>query len=153
MKQQEPSHLKSHLGFWLRTVSNQVSHSFARKLERSGATVAEWVLLREMYAEKDPFPPSRLAEITMLSRGAISKLVERLVSKGLVLREDSLGDRRFQQISLTKAGLNLVPKLAKLADENDEYFFGSLTVKEKDQLIKTLKKVIEKTGIKEVPTE
>lgn len=106
-----------------------------------------------MYAEKDPFPPSRLAEITMLSRGAISKLVERLVSKGLVLREDSLGDRRFQQISLTKAGLNLVPKLAKLADENDEYFFGSLTVKEKDQLIKTLKKVIEKTGIKEVPTE
>jgi DNA-binding MarR family transcriptional regulator len=153
MKNKEPSHLKHHIGFWLRTVSNQVSHSFARKVEESGATVAEWVIIREMYSYKEPFPPSKLAEITMLSRGAVSKLIERLVSKGLVLREDSSGDRRFQQISLTKAGENLVPKLAKLADENDEFFFGSLTAKEKEQLIKTLKKVIEQAGIKEIPTE
>jgi len=149
----EPSHLKHHIGFWLRTVSNQVSHSFARKVEECGATVAEWVIIREMYSYKEPFPPSKLAEITMLSRGAVSKLIERLVSKGLVLREDSSGDRRFQQISLTKAGESLVPKLAKLADENDAFFFGSLTAKEKQQLIKALKKVIKRAGIKKIPTE
>ncbi len=30
------SHLKSHIGFWMRFVSNEVSHSFARKLKQSG---------------------------------------------------------------------------------------------------------------------
>lgn len=153
MKNKEPSHLNDHIGFWLRSVSNQVSHSFARKVEASGATVAEWVIIREMYAYKEPFPPSKLAEITMLSRGAVSKLIERLVAKGLVLREGSSEDRRFQQISLTKAGKNLVPKLAKLADENDEFFFGNLSAKEKEQLTKTLKKIIEQTGIKKIPIE
>ncbi len=42
------SHLKSHIGFWMRFVSNQVSHAFARKLEESGVTVPEWVVMREM---------------------------------------------------------------------------------------------------------
>ena len=46
------SDLKQHAGFWLRFVSNHVSHAFARKLLSSGVTVAEWVVLREMYGRR-----------------------------------------------------------------------------------------------------
>ena len=35
------SDLTSHLGYWLRHVSNHVSHAFARKLESRDVTVAE----------------------------------------------------------------------------------------------------------------
>ncbi len=38
-----PSDLHDHLGYWLRTVSNAVSQSFARKVEGEGVTVAERV--------------------------------------------------------------------------------------------------------------
>ena len=39
----KPAALENHTGFWLRFVSNHVSHGFARKVAGSGVTVAEWV--------------------------------------------------------------------------------------------------------------
>ena len=43
-----PSSLQSHVGFWLRFVSNHVSHAFKLKVETRGVTVAEWVVLRSI---------------------------------------------------------------------------------------------------------
>ena len=51
------SHLEAHLGYWLRFVSNHVSHAFSRKLFARDVTVAEWVVLRELY-ERDAVAPS-----------------------------------------------------------------------------------------------
>ena len=45
----ELSSLESHLGYWIRYVSNHVSHAFALKLAAVGVTVAEWVVLRDLY--------------------------------------------------------------------------------------------------------
>ena len=47
------SDLTDHLGFWLRYVSNHVSHAFAVKLAGKDVTAAEWVVLRALYG-KDP---------------------------------------------------------------------------------------------------
>ncbi|MCW7492369.1 MarR family transcriptional regulator [Leptospira sp. 2 VSF19] len=137
----EPSHLKSHLGYHLRVVSNAVSHSFSGKLASLDVTVAEWVILREMYSYKSNTAPSVIAETTGLSRGAVSKLIDRLLHKGLVSREEMNKDRRYQEIKLTKEGVRLVPKLAEIADENDSHFFSFLSEKEKNQLRKTLIKL------------
>ena len=43
------SDLETHLGYWLRMVSNQVSLAFAKRLEAKDVTVAEWVVMRELY--------------------------------------------------------------------------------------------------------
>ncbi|TGL90698.1 MarR family transcriptional regulator [Leptospira congkakensis] len=137
----EPSHLKSHLGYHLRVVSNAVSHSFAGKLAALDVTVAEWVILREMYSYETNTSPSVVAEITGLSRGAVSKLIDRLLNKGLVSREEASEDRRYQDIKLTNKGTKLVPKLSEIADENDFIFFSHLSEQEKDQLRKTLIKL------------
>ena len=146
------SDLKVHAGFWLRFVSNHVSHAFARKLLTSGVTVAEWVILREM-VEAEAMPPSLLAEMTGLTRGAVSKLVDRLVEKKLVSCEGRNDDRRFQNIALTSAGRRLVPALAAIADENDEQFFSALSRSEKRELVMTLKKLARANGLSEIPTD
>ena len=52
--------MQDHLGYWLRYVSNQVSHSFSLKLAARDVTVAEWVVLRELY-DTDAMAPSALA--------------------------------------------------------------------------------------------
>lgn len=137
----EASPLKSHLGYHLRIVSNAVSQSFARKLAASEVTVAEWVILREMYSSNDKTSPSVVAELTGLTRGAVSKLIDRLLNKGLVIRTESSGDRRYQEIKLTANAVKLVPKLAKLADENDVRFFSILSKYEQKELMNTLKKL------------
>jgi DNA-binding MarR family transcriptional regulator len=76
------SSLDAHLGYWLRFVSNQVSHAFSLRLARRDVTVAEWVVLRELY-DAIEVVPSTLAERLGMTRGAISKLADRLAGKGL----------------------------------------------------------------------
>lgn len=147
------SPLKRHIGFWMRLVSNNVSHSFARKIEDEGVTVAEWVILREMFEFDQAIAPSRLSELTGLTRGAVSKLVDRLFTKKLLSRKDSKEDRRYQEIQLTKAARILVPRLAALADENDEQFFSSLSESERKYLIDALMKIASANQLNKMPTE
>jgi DNA-binding MarR family transcriptional regulator len=146
------SDLKKHVGFWLRFVSNHVSHAFARKLLASGVTVAEWVVMREMFDEEET-SPGILAERIGMTRGGVSKLVDRLVSKKLIIRRERSDDRRFQSIALTAAGRRLTPQLAALADQNDEEFFHPLSAGERAALIATMKRLVEAHDLQTVPTE
>jgi DNA-binding MarR family transcriptional regulator len=139
----EASQLKSHIGYWLRVVSNAVSHSFAKKLAATDVTVAEWVILREMYSGDQTTSPSVVADMTGLTRGAVSKLIERLLQKGLVTRAEAALDRRYQEIELTATAKKLVPKLASIADENDGSFFSVLTTSERSALLTILVKMAE----------
>jgi DNA-binding MarR family transcriptional regulator len=148
--QMHPASLESHMGYWLRMVSNHVSQSFARKVEGSGVTMAEWVMLREMY-EAGETSPSRLAASSGLTRGAVSKLVDRLVRKKLATRAEADEDRRYQDVKLTAAGKSLVPALAALADKNDEEFFSCLTARERATLTAMLRKLASANNLKKLP--
>ncbi len=132
---------EEHVGYWLRNVSNNVAYSFSKKLQASKVTVAEWIILRQMY-ETGRTSPWVIAERTGLTRGGISKLIARLLKKGLVTRKESTEDHRFQEIKLTGKGEKLTPKLARIADDNDAYFFGNLSSNKKNELIEFLKKVV-----------
>jgi DNA-binding MarR family transcriptional regulator len=83
----------------------------------------------------------------------VSKLVDRLVSKNLITRRERGDDRRFQSIALTAVGRRLVPRLAALADQNDEEFFHPLSAGERAALIATMKKLVQAHGLQALPTE
>ena len=102
------SGLTAHLGFWLRYVSNYVSHAFALKLAAKGVTAAEWVMMRALY-DSDPTPPSRLANDLGMTRGAITKLADRLIRKSLVARKADPADGRAQTLTLTSRGRSCCP--------------------------------------------
>lgn len=146
------SDLDAHLGYWLRMVSNAVSHSFARKVEAQGVTVAEWVVLRVLY-DAGPIAPSDLARRIGLTKGAISKLADRLANKALAERAATPADGRGQTLTLTAAGRALVPGLAALADENDAAFFQSLTAEERGQLEQLLRKLAADRRLTAAPTD
>lgn len=146
------SDLTAHLGFWLRTVSNHVSHAFAGKLAGKGVTVAEWVMMRALYA-RDPTPPSRLATDMGMTRGAITKLADRLIGKGLMVREASAEDGRAQTLALTVPGMALVPELAALADRNDAEFFERLPADDRAILERLLRRLAEHCRITGLPID
>jgi DNA-binding MarR family transcriptional regulator len=146
------SPLEAHLGYWLRFVSNQVSHSFSLKLAGRGVTVAEWVVLRELY-ECDAMVPSTLAERIGMTRGAISKLADRLSAKAMLIRTASEQDGRYQALALTAKGRAIVPKLAALADQNDTEFFGHLPVAERQRIESAMREVVQRHGLKAVPLD
>jgi DNA-binding MarR family transcriptional regulator len=133
-------------------VSNHVSQEFSQKVEGQGVTVAEWVVLRALF-DAESCNPSQVAEQLGMTRGAISKLVERLSQKKLVARKADGVDRRFQTIALTLAGRKLVPKLARLADENDRQFFGHIGVKERETLVTMLRDCVARHGWNDLPVQ
>ncbi len=140
------SALESHLGYWLRVVSNHASHAFKTKVEQQGVTVAEWVVLRALF-DGDGIKPSELAARLGLTRGAISKLIDRLFAKELVSVRSDPEDGRAQLIVLRASGRRLVPILAALADDNDDQAFGHLDAEARAQLLATLKGVVAHVGI------
>ena len=152
MAKREVSGLEDHIGYWLRFVSNHVSHAFSEKVEGRGVTVAEWVLLRQLRAS-GPVAPSRLAAEMGMTRGAVSKLIDRLCEKALVERSAGDVDRRYQSVTLTPQGAELVPALARLADENDAEFFGHLATKDRALLARLLQDVVRRNGWKDLPVQ
>ncbi len=146
------SNLGSHTGYWLRLVSNHVSHAFRLKVEARGVTVAEWVVMRALFDVKD-VNPSQLAESLGLTRGAVSKLVDRLAAKGYVACRSEKRDRRYQVVKLTASGRKLVPGLAALADQNDREFFGHLGARERSALVAILEGIAHRRELKGVPVE
>lgn len=147
MQNLRASHLADHVGYWLRYVSNHVSQSFARKLEGEGVTVAEWAVLRELF-EEAPISPSHLAKRLGLTRGAISKLAERLIVKELVSREDNPDDGRAHSLALTVEGWAIVPALAALADQNDMEYFGHLTTAQREMMSGILREIVGRSDFK-----
>ena len=146
------SELEDHLGYWLRYVSNQVSHAFSLKLAAREVTVAEWVMLRELY-ERDGMAPSALADRLGMTRGAISKLVDRLAAKSLLTRVPGKPDRRYQDLTLTAAGRALVPELSALADRNDAEFFGHLKPADRATIERIMEDIVRKLGLRTMPVD
>lgn len=146
------SDLEVHLGYWLRAVSNHVSQTFKQKVERHGVTVAEWVVLRALF-EQDGVKPSELAATLGLTRGAISKLIDRVAAKGIVSVRNDVRDRRAQFVTLKASGRRLVPTLAALADENDAEAFGHLEPEQRAALLATLRRIAEHLGIRGAPVD
>ncbi len=144
------SQLESHLGYWLRFVSNHVSLRFQQLLEAEGISVTEWVALRVVFDQSQTTHAELIRRLGM-TKGAASKVVTRLEEKGLAQRwlaEDSL---REQVLELTPKGQALVPRLSALADQNDAYFFGHLGKEQRGALMATLQALVTHHQLTQIP--
>jgi DNA-binding MarR family transcriptional regulator len=135
------SDLEDHLGYWLRKLSNHISDSFAARLEKHGVSVPNWVVLRILF-NHEALPLKEIVAQVGVDQGALSRMVERMMVRGLVVRKESPTSRREVAISLTKEGRNLVPKLAQEADDNDRAFFRQLSAKQRAELLATIQTLI-----------
>ncbi|WP_380938133.1 MarR family winged helix-turn-helix transcriptional regulator [Sphingomonas floccifaciens] len=122
------------LGHQLRLAAAKSTEQLSAALLPHGVTVGELTVLRTLY-ESGAIAPSVLAASCGLTRGAVTKLVDRLRGKRLVVRADGgRADRRFQTIALTGAGARLVPVLAAVEAASDVAVFGPLSDRDRQSL-------------------
>ena len=144
--------LEDHLGYWLRRISNAVSGSFARSLQERRTSVAEWVVLRELY-ERGKAAPGKLADALGLTRGAVSKIIDKLEAKDWIETGAKEGDHRYRLLSLSRAGRLNLPVLAQIAEANEAAYFDCLNAKERAVLRELLIKLAVHHRIQDVPTK
>ena len=145
------SELESHLGFWLRFVSNQVSSRFENLLDEHDISVTEWVAMRSLYGRMDTTHAELISALGM-TKGAASKVISKLEAKGLAERQVSKDSQRAQVICLTKSGMTMVPMLAAIADENDAHFFGHLTGTQRQSIATLMRELVDHHQLKQLPT-
>ena len=124
------------LSFWLQRSAERATLLLRAKLEAAGVTLAESILLRELY-RMGPTSPTLLIPAIGMTKGAVSKIINQLLEKGLVARGIIEEDHRHHAIDLTRQGLALVPEIARIAQAHDEDFFAQFTQPQRATLLRS----------------
>jgi DNA-binding MarR family transcriptional regulator len=111
--------------YWVRRADRHFAKGFARVIAECGIIASEWAALRELYRPQW-WSPVELGKAIGMSKGGASKLVSRLVKKGLVDKRRTKSDRRFRSVGLTPQGREFVVRLAPHEKAIDRAFFGPL---------------------------
>jgi DNA-binding MarR family transcriptional regulator len=109
--------------FWMaravRTATDQVLAPF-------GVTAQQWLILR-CCCDGGESTPSELAERVRLDCAAVSRLLDRLEAKHLVVRRPNPAHRRSVLVAPTEAGRALEPQLTAAANRSHSRFFGEFS--------------------------
>jgi DNA-binding MarR family transcriptional regulator len=124
--------------YWLNRAERRVSSSFTRKLKACGLIASEWAAIRQLYGPVR-MSPLDIARAIGMTKGGASKLVDRLVKKGLARKTVSEFDRRFRPVDLTERAEELVQNLARFADRVESELFDILS--RPYRLLRVLKRV------------
>ena len=101
---------------WLmRIISTVVRSEVDRQMEPLGLTQAQWIPVLRL-ASGEAQTAADLARSSMQTPGAMTRLVDRLVEKGIIERERCTDDRRVVRLRLTEEGMRAavqVPDIVK----------------------------------------
>jgi DNA-binding MarR family transcriptional regulator len=140
-----------HTAYWLHRLSTDVLARFEHRLSEHGVTVAQWKVLIALYRE-DATSPLGLATFIAVDSGAITRVVDRLLAKGLIVRKPSSTDRRSIDLGLSPGGKALIRDLVVIADVEDDAWLESLPTSELAQFKRTLAKLLRARGM-DVPRQ
>lgn len=108
------------LRFLILALQREGNRLFAAGLRPLGLTPAQAEVL-SVLAQYQPLTLSGLGELLICESGTSpSRLVDRLVSAGLVRRQTSAQDRRHVQLSLTAEGSKLAKQVAAVEDQLEQ---------------------------------
>ncbi len=139
------SNLEDHIGYWVRCLSNFVHDSFAQKIKSYDISVEQWVVLRTLF-DNEGVTLQEAADLVGVDNSSLSRMIERLVKRDLVIRTTHPNSRRTIILTLSLTAKKLVPLLAQEADKNDLEFFKTLDLSEKNSFLNTIKDLLLKNG-------
>jgi MarR family transcriptional regulator, 2-MHQ and catechol-resistance regulon repressor len=109
-------------------------------MERHGITPTEFAILEALY-HKGPLLLGEVQRKILVTSGGITYLVDRLVEKGLVKREQCPEDRRARYAVLTPAGQALIKKIFPTHAARIEQAMSGLTQAEQREATALLRKL------------
>jgi DNA-binding MarR family transcriptional regulator len=134
-----------HLDAWRAVVTSHaaVTEHIQRTLAAADLPPLSWfeVLLAIKRSPTGSPRMSELAEWLTLSRGGITKLVDRLVEAGYLERVSCAKDRRSLQAELTPAGDRMLEEMQTIYEGEVERHLRPLTAEEAELIAAALQKV------------
>ncbi len=133
--------LDDYLPYQLAVTSNKVSGLIAKAYEaRFGLSIPAWRLLAVLN-EAQPLTGQDLVARTLMDKVMVSRTVSHLIERGLINRKQNENDKRFQTLTLTKDGQEVVDEIIPLAKDLETSLLSAFS-KEEILTLKALLKAL-----------
>ncbi|PHQ33944.1 MarR family winged helix-turn-helix transcriptional regulator [Rhodopirellula bahusiensis] len=121
----------------LRT-SDLLENRLARLLRKYGLTPSQYNAMRIMRGEGVPMPCLEVADRMIQVSPAITRVVDQLLNRELIHKQQSSEDRRVYLVGLTEEGLALVCKLDEPIQDLHRELLGHVSVEDLQSLNRIL---------------
>lgn len=114
----ERAAVKGYLSYALAAAHRNVHLELSRKLKREGVQVEAWRIM-EAIGDQTSITMGRLAETVLLAPPTLTKMVDRMVTDGLVQRQISQEDHRQVHLVLSALGERKRDRVRRFAQEQE----------------------------------
>lgn len=128
------------LGFVLNKTAIASKNSFNQKIKSFGISAEQWSVIYRVY-ENDGISQIEVAKSTYKDQGNLTRMIDKLVQKELLLKKTDKKDRRSINLYMTEKSQDIVKKIIPLSQDHNNNLTKELGEDEKQLLIKLLDKV------------
>ena len=105
-----------------------------KRLAPLGISSAQFIVIAMLAASSEPMSASNLCKGISYDAGAMTRMLDRLESKGLIRRNRSAQDRRLTYLELTEEGRAVYPRMREISMAVANHFLHGFTKTEARQL-------------------
>ena len=136
--------LHMNLGLLIRSAHNSMTERFVQNVFNSGLDISmdQWMILGPIWQLESP-SQKELGEICLRDKPSITRIIDSLEKKSLVVRVPDQIDHRIKRVVLTKAGKQLFYDVLPIMEKTREEVRGNIPEEEIQIFKKVLSKIIE----------
>ncbi len=132
--------------FWISRLASVMQDKFNKELDTLDVTWPQWMVMNVLTHDLAN-TPAHIADQIGVDRSAVTRLVDRLEKKGLVVREHDGLDRRSVKIHITAPGKLMVKHLDEAAERHQKKFLDELLNTEHRALKGNIQKLLRAGGV------
>lgn len=132
------SPIQNYLSYALAAAHRKVSTSLNERLRKHGIQIEAWRILETLEAG-DRLTMGELADVVLMNPPTLTKLVDRLVSDGLVHRQVARNDHRQINVLPTALGKKRMMQIRQEIQDQDAILLEQLGDSQSQQLIQLLR--------------
>ena len=141
-KENTPIDFENSIGPWLGRTVKILDYVIQESLKYNelDLTKEQMIVLKKLH-DKDGLNQNDLAFLTLRNKSSLTRLLAKMESKNYILRKQSKKDKRVNHVFLTPFGKEIFLKTKPVIKKMITNIESSISKKEKDQIIATLKKI------------
>jgi DNA-binding MarR family transcriptional regulator len=133
--------LEAFLPYRLSVVAHRVSRALSRVYAgRHGLSIPEWRVVANL-GRAGALGAGELAELSSLDKPKVTRAIQGLELKGLIVRETPSADRRRATLVLTQDGRKVFRSVSKAAMAWQEHLLAPLGARQRTQLLTLLETI------------
>ncbi|WP_417710965.1 MarR family winged helix-turn-helix transcriptional regulator [Roseibium aggregatum] len=141
MTQTPGKFVSSYLLYLLAASSEAASHQFHIRVRELGLRVPEWRVLACLY-DQDGLMITQLARYSLMEQSRMTRIVDQMEKRGLVVRKSDEGDGRRVRVHLTDAGQKLSSEVVEEAMEHERTLLSALNQADADRIKPSLERLL-----------